>query len=297
MMLISVRADEAARTALAPVAGDPIFPGSGSPTPDRTPGPGWRGFGKAGLLRSIIIITPHPTYRGKGPQIKFCLGLQKLRGAPGWRYRPLTVSDASGSFREWRQGAVNTETQGSPRSDRSMQRTAGQRCGGPVRDLRPATAHHGADGAGRVTVLAGGTLEIRYAQVTDSGTYICIASNAGGNDTYFATLTVRGPPPDGALFANRSLYAADLNDTRPQRHARLLRFTLDLTTILVSTAMGCITFLGVVLFCFLLLFVWSRGRGQRKNNFTVEYTFRKTEGPAATSSSQGGARKFNMKMI
>ncbi|KAI1882856.1 hypothetical protein AGOR_G00239210 [Albula goreensis] len=149
---------------------------------------------------------------------------------------------------------------------------------------------------GRVTVLPGGTLEIRYAQVTDSGTYICIASNAGGNDTYFATLTVRGLPPDAALLANRSLYAGDLNDTNLNSTRVFLKFTLDLTTILVSTAMGCITFLGVVLFCFLLLFVWSRGRGQRKNNFTVEYSFRKAEGPA-TSGSQGGARKFNMKMI
>ncbi|OPJ88784.1 hypothetical protein AV530_016317 [Patagioenas fasciata monilis] len=85
---------------------------------------------------------------------------------------------------------------------------------------------------GRATVLPGGTLEIRFAQVQDSGTYICIASNAGGNDTYFATLT----------------------------------FTLDLKTILVSTAMGCITFLGVV------------------------------DGPT-TTTGQGGARKFNMKMI
>ncbi|KAJ8274108.1 hypothetical protein COCON_G00087330 [Conger conger] len=149
---------------------------------------------------------------------------------------------------------------------------------------------------GRVGVLPGGTLEIRYAQVTDSGTYICIASNAGGNDTYFATLTVRGLPPDAALLANRSYYA-ELNDTGLNGTRVFLKFTLDLTTILVSTAMGCITFLGVVLFCFLLLFVWSRGRGQRKNNFTVEYSFRKTEGPAATSGSQGGTRKFNMKMI
>ncbi|KAG5847901.1 hypothetical protein ANANG_G00131130 [Anguilla anguilla] len=151
---------------------------------------------------------------------------------------------------------------------------------------------------GRVAVLPGGTLEIRYAQVTDSGTYICIASNAGGNDTYFATLTVRGgAPSDAALLANRSLYAAELNDTGLNGTRVFLKFTLDLTTILVSTAMGCITFLGVVLFCFLLLFVWSRGRGQRKNNFTVEYSFRKTEGPAAASSAPGGTRKFNMKMI
>uniref|UniRef100_A0A4W4GEW8 Ig-like domain-containing protein n=1 Tax=Electrophorus electricus TaxID=8005 RepID=A0A4W4GEW8_ELEEL len=149
---------------------------------------------------------------------------------------------------------------------------------------------------GRVTVLPEGTLEIRYAQVTDSGTYICIASNAGGNDTYFATLTVSGLPLDAALAANRTYYMGDLNDTNQNDTHVFLKFTLDLKTILVSTAMGCITFLGVVLFCFLLLFVWSRGRGQHKNNFSVEYSFRKVDGPA-TSGGQGGARKFNMKMI
>ncbi|NXT10929.1 LIGO3 protein, partial [Prunella fulvescens] len=149
---------------------------------------------------------------------------------------------------------------------------------------------------GRATVLPGGTLEIRFAQVQDSGTYICIASNAGGNDTYFATLTVKGRPADGALHANRTLYLSDFNDTFHNNTQVFLKFTLDLKTILVSTAMGCITFLGVVLFCFLLLFVWSRGRGQHKNNFSVEYSFRKVDGPT-TTTGQGGARKFNMKMI
>ncbi|NXG48149.1 LIGO3 protein, partial [Psilopogon haemacephalus] len=160
---------------------------------------------------------------------------------------------------------------------------------------------------GRATVLPGGTLEIRFAQVQDSGTYICVASNAGGNDTYFATLTVEGRPGSGggggggggssSQRANRTLGAGDfLNDTARNDTQVLLKFTLDLKTILVSTAMGCITFLGVVLFCFLLLFVWSRGRGQHKNNFSVEYSFRKVDGPAATTG-QGGARKFNMKMI
>lgn len=155
-----------------------------------------------------------------------------------------------------------------------------------------------AKSSGRITVLPSGTLEIRYAQLTDSGTYICIASNAGGNDTYFATLTVRGQPLDAAsaFFLNRSLYSGEFfNDTNLNNTRVFLKFTLDLTTILVSTAMGCITFLGVVLFCFLLLFVWSRGRGQRKNNFTVEYSFRKSE--PATGGSSGGTRKFNMKMI
>lgn len=150
--------------------------------------------------------------------------------------------------------------------------------------------------AGRVTVLPEGTLEIRYAQVTDSGTYICIASNAGGNDTYFATLTVSGLPPDAVIPANRTYYLSDLNDTSLNDTRVFLKFTLDLKTILISTAMGCITFLGVVLFCFLLLFIWSRGRGQHKNNFSVEYSFRKVDGPSA-GGGQGGARKFNMKMI
>uniref|UniRef100_A0A8C2X525 Ig-like domain-containing protein n=1 Tax=Cyclopterus lumpus TaxID=8103 RepID=A0A8C2X525_CYCLU len=155
-----------------------------------------------------------------------------------------------------------------------------------------------AKSSGRIVILPSGTLEIRYAQLTDSGTYICIASNAGGNDTYFATLTVRGQPLDAAsaFFLNRSLYSGEFfNDTNLNSTRVFLKFTLDLTTILVSTAMGCITFLGVVLFCFLLLFVWSRGRGQRKNNFTVEYSFRKSE--PVTGSSSGGTRKFNMKMI
>ncbi|KAK1152429.1 leucine-rich repeat and immunoglobulin-like domain-containing nogo receptor-interacting protein 3 [Acipenser oxyrinchus oxyrinchus] len=149
---------------------------------------------------------------------------------------------------------------------------------------------------GRITVLPGGTLEIRYAQVQDSGTYICIASNAGGNDTYFATLTVKSQPLDASLYANRSFYLGDFNETSLNDTRVFLKFTLDLKTILVSTAMGCITFMGVVLFCFLLLFVWSRSRGQHKNNFSVEYSFRKVDGPVA-SGGQGGARKFNMKMI
>ncbi|KAK7803944.1 hypothetical protein U0070_020161 [Myodes glareolus] len=145
--------------------------------------------------------------------------------------------------------------------------------------------HHTVTAAsrGRARVLPGGTLAVADTRPQDSGTYTCVASNAGGNDTYFATLTVQPA-------ANRT-QGNGLNETQVG-----VRFPLDLTTILVSTAMGCITFLGVVLFCFLLLFVWSRGRGQHKNNFSVEYSFRKVDGPAA-ATGQGGARKFNMKMI
>ncbi|XP_037680206.1 leucine-rich repeat and immunoglobulin-like domain-containing nogo receptor-interacting protein 3 [Choloepus didactylus] len=147
-----------------------------------------------------------------------------------------------------------------------------------------ATAAH--DDDGRARVLREGTLVVRDVRPQDSGTYTCVASNAGGNDTYFATLIVRPEPA-----ANRTL-----GEGRNETQLAAARFPLDLTTILVSTAMGCVTFLGVVLFCFLLLFVWSRSRGQHKNHFSVEYSFRKVDGPAA-AASQGGSRKFNMKMI
>nr|XP_023397029.1 LOW QUALITY PROTEIN: leucine-rich repeat and immunoglobulin-like domain-containing nogo receptor-interacting protein 3 [Loxodonta africana] len=118
-----------------------------------------------------------------------------------------------------------------------------------------------------------------------SAPYTCVTSMAGGTTPTSSTLTVRAEPA-----ANRTP-GEGRNETQAAE-----RFPLDLTTVLVSTAMGCITFLGVVLFCFLLLFVWSRGRGQRKSNLSVEYSFRKVDGPAA-AATQGGARKFNMRMI
>ncbi|XP_062816706.1 leucine-rich repeat and immunoglobulin-like domain-containing nogo receptor-interacting protein 3 [Anolis carolinensis] len=165
----------------------------------------------------------------------------------------------------------------------------------PQHRLIPARGGAGA----RVSVLPGGTLEIRHAQPQDSGTYICVASNAGGNDTYFASLAVKGAEGNRSALLAAGLDGADFNESSAgggNGTQVVLKFTLDLKTILVSTAMGCIMFLGVVLFCFLLLFVWSRGRGQHKNHFSVEYSFRKADGPSS-AAGQGGARKFNMKMI
>uniref|UniRef100_A0A8C1PEI7 Leucine rich repeat and Ig domain containing 4a n=1 Tax=Cyprinus carpio TaxID=7962 RepID=A0A8C1PEI7_CYPCA len=49
-------------------------------------------------------------------------------------------------------------------------------------------------GSGRIRTLANGTLEVRYAQVQDSGYYLCIASNAAGNDSVSVSLRVRGLP-------------------------------------------------------------------------------------------------------
>ncbi|XP_072904740.1 leucine-rich repeat and immunoglobulin-like domain-containing nogo receptor-interacting protein 2 [Hemitrygon akajei] len=148
---------------------------------------------------------------------------------------------------------------------------------------------------GRVTVQGDGTLKFRSTQFLDSGVYLCIASNAAGNDTTSATLQVRGLSEH--LRGNRtSQYLTELNNTHSNGTHVPMTVSLDLKTILVSTAMGCFTFLGVVLFCFLLLFVWSRGKGKHKSNIDIEYIPRKTNG-ATVDNEQGGARRFNMKMI
>uniref|UniRef100_A0A4W6G138 Leucine rich repeat and Ig domain containing 2 n=1 Tax=Lates calcarifer TaxID=8187 RepID=A0A4W6G138_LATCA len=120
---------------------------------------------------------------------------------------------------------------------------------------------------GRVTVHNNGTLEIKSAEVQDSGVYLCLASNTAGNDTLMTSLAVKSL---GSLYANRTQYYTDPSNTTANGTTGVT-LGLDLKTILVSTAMGCFTFLGVVLFCFLLLFVWSRGKGKHKNNIDVEY--------------------------
>ncbi|GLD59139.1 leucine-rich repeat and immunoglobulin-like domain-containing nogo receptor-interacting protein 1 isoform X1 [Lates japonicus] len=47
---------------------------------------------------------------------------------------------------------------------------------------------------GRIRVLSNGSLEVRYAQPQDSGTYLCMASNAAGNDSLPVSLHVRAFP-------------------------------------------------------------------------------------------------------
>ncbi|XP_010899530.3 leucine-rich repeat and immunoglobulin-like domain-containing nogo receptor-interacting protein 2 [Esox lucius] len=149
---------------------------------------------------------------------------------------------------------------------------------------------------GRVTVHNNGTLEIKAAEVQDGGVYLCMATNTAGNDSLMASLAVKSL---GSLYANRTQYYTDPSNVTTNGTSNV-PYGLDLKTILVSTAMGCFTFLGVVLFCFLLLFVWSRGKGKHKNNIDIEYVPRsKSNGTSIDGGAEGqaGPRRFNMKMI
>ncbi|XP_046881365.1 leucine-rich repeat and immunoglobulin-like domain-containing nogo receptor-interacting protein 2 [Hypomesus transpacificus] len=161
--------------------------------------------------------------------------------------------------------------------------------------LSPRRRHLTNKSHGRVTVHNNGTLEIKAAEVHDGGVYLCMASNSAGNDSLMVSLAVKSL---GSLYANRTQYYTDPSNTTANGTANVT-FGLDLKTILVSTAMGCFTFLGVVLFCFLLLFVWSRGKGKHKNNIDIEYVPRsKSNGTNVDSAEvQAGPRHFNMKMI
>lgn len=151
---------------------------------------------------------------------------------------------------------------------------------------------------GRISVLPDGTLEVRYAQIQDNGTYACVASNAGGNDTSLAHLHIHSYSPDWphqpnktfAFISNQPIETG-ANGTRDN-----VPFPFDIKTLIIATTMGFISFLGVVLFCLVLLFLWSRGKGNTKHNIEIEYVPRKSDA-GMSSSTADAPRKFNMKMI
>ncbi|XP_028994548.1 leucine-rich repeat and immunoglobulin-like domain-containing nogo receptor-interacting protein 2b [Betta splendens] len=153
---------------------------------------------------------------------------------------------------------------------------------------------------GRVEVRADGTLEIKTAELHDSGVYLCIASNPAGNASLSASLAVKSLGTGDRLHnsSRSSNYLTDSNSTWGNGTVLYnMTVPIDIKTIIISTAMGCLSFLGVVVFCFLLLFAWSRGKGRHKSNFDIEYVPRKSNGASSDVAETSGPRRVNMKMI
>ncbi|KAM8917463.1 leucine-rich repeat and immunoglobulin-like domain-containing nogo receptor-interacting protein 2b isoform 1-T2 [Spinachia spinachia] len=166
--------------------------------------------------------------------------------------------------------------------------------------ITPHRRHITTKSSGRVEVRPDGTLEIKEAELHDSGVYWCVASNPAGNASLSASLAVNPLGlGDRSHFGNKSSnYPTDSNSTWGNGTVLYnMTVPIDLKTIIISTAMGCLSFLGVVIFCFLLLFVWSRGKGRHKSNFDIEYVPRKSNGAAADATETSGPRRVNMKMI
>ncbi|XP_061898309.1 leucine-rich repeat and immunoglobulin-like domain-containing nogo receptor-interacting protein 2b [Entelurus aequoreus] len=154
--------------------------------------------------------------------------------------------------------------------------------------------------SGRVEVRPDGTLEIKAAELHDSGVYLCVASNPAGNASLSASLAVKSLGiGDRSQNSNRSSnYLTESNNTWGNGTVLYnMTVPLDIKTIIISTAMGCLSFLGVVVFCFLLLFAWSRGKGRHKSNFDIEYVPRKSNGASNEVTETSGPRRVNMKMI
>ncbi|XP_072132017.1 leucine-rich repeat and immunoglobulin-like domain-containing nogo receptor-interacting protein 1 [Mobula birostris] len=126
---------------------------------------------------------------------------------------------------------------------------------------------------GRLRMLADGLLEIRLAQAGDSGLYLCTAFNLAGNDSASAHLLVSGwGTPTTPASAGPSL--------------------LDPPTLTVVLTLGLACFLGVTVFCFALLLLWSRLKGPVKRTGSVE-VLRHSSG----TSAQSEAIKYTTKML
>ncbi|XP_016359523.1 leucine-rich repeat and immunoglobulin-like domain-containing nogo receptor-interacting protein 4a [Sinocyclocheilus anshuiensis] len=151
--------------------------------------------------------------------------------------------------------------------------------------------------SGRIRMLANGTLEVRYAQVQDSGYYLCIASNAAGNDSISVSLQVRGFPAsarnrsesfflEGWSFASGQ---AAVNGSQP--------FPFDVKTLVIAVTMGFLSFLSSVAICFIFMFFWSQSKGQIKHTATINFV------PRSAATASGGGRttmetgRFTMKLI
>uniref|UniRef100_A0A673HQK2 Leucine rich repeat and Ig domain containing 4a n=1 Tax=Sinocyclocheilus rhinocerous TaxID=307959 RepID=A0A673HQK2_9TELE len=139
-------------------------------------------------------------------------------------------------------------------------------------------------GSGRIRTLANGTLEVRYAQVQDSGYYLCIASNAAGNDSISVSLRVRGFPASarnrsGSFFLEGWSFAsgqAAVNGSQP--------FPFDVKTLVIAVTMGFLSFLSSVAVCFIFMFFWSQSKGQIKHTATINFV------PRSAATASGGGR-------
>ncbi|XP_018620315.2 leucine-rich repeat and immunoglobulin-like domain-containing nogo receptor-interacting protein 4b [Scleropages formosus] len=152
---------------------------------------------------------------------------------------------------------------------------------------------------GRVRVLNNGTLEVRYAQVQDSGTFLCMASNAAGNDNISVSLHVLQLPSThnrtASHFSQESLTLVPA-PSAPNTTAQVASsFPFDAKTLVIAMTMGFLSFLSSVAICFVFMFFWSQSQGQIKHNANIDFVPRTSMGGGGGDGVDTG--KFTMKLI
>lgn len=149
---------------------------------------------------------------------------------------------------------------------------------------------------GRIRALANGSLEVRYAQPQDGGTYLCVASNAAGNDSLAVSLHVRAfPSSTKNLFRLKGWFAFPSASPGVKGNQKL---TFDVKTLLIAATIGFLSFFGSVSVCFIFMFLWSKSKGQIKHTATIAYVPRS----AMSSNTRGTGNyketsRFTMKLI
>lgn len=149
---------------------------------------------------------------------------------------------------------------------------------------------------GRIRVLPNGTLEVRFAQVHDSGTYQCLAGNAAGNDSLTVGLYVKGLPRNRTipLYSDES-WVEPSNPQAANSSAQIAKpYPFDAKTLIIATTMGFLSFLSSVAICFVFMFFWSQSKGQIKHTATIDFVPRSSMGGGGDGGDGG---RFTMKLI
>ncbi|XP_034030270.1 leucine-rich repeat and immunoglobulin-like domain-containing nogo receptor-interacting protein 4b [Thalassophryne amazonica] len=149
---------------------------------------------------------------------------------------------------------------------------------------------------GRIRVLPNGTLEVRFAQVQDTGTYQCLASNAAGNDSLTVGLYVKGLPRNRTIpnFTEED-WVEPSNTQAANSSAQISKpYPFDAKTLIIATTMGFLSFLSSVAICFVFMFFWSQSKGQIKHTATIDFVPRSSVGGGG-DGGEGG--RFTMKLI
>uniref|UniRef100_A0A1A7WY03 Leucine rich repeat and Ig domain containing 4b n=1 Tax=Iconisemion striatum TaxID=60296 RepID=A0A1A7WY03_9TELE len=151
--------------------------------------------------------------------------------------------------------------------------------------------------AGRIRVLPNGTLEVRFAQVQDSGTYQCLAGNAAGNESLTVGLYVKGVSRNRSIpFFTDEGWVEPSNPQTANSSAQMAKpFPFDAKTLIIATTMGFLSFLSSVAICFVFMFFWSQSKGQIKHTATIDFVPRSSVGGGGGEGGDGG--RFTMKLI
>ncbi|CAL8358661.1 unnamed protein product [Arctogadus glacialis] len=147
---------------------------------------------------------------------------------------------------------------------------------------------------GRLRVLSNGSLEVRFAQVQDSGAYRCVAGNAAGNETLSVNLQVKGFSRNRTLtfYSEEAPYSQAAATNSSAQIAKPYPF--DAKTLVIATTMGFLSFLSSVAICFVFMFFWSQSKGQIKHNATIDFVPRSSMGGGGDGADAG---RFTMKLI